>query len=311
MVHHYEWRPRTVLQWFSRYLRARKKLKHFFKTQSPPFVHSNSALLTVGAEISASEAIPHLWHLREFGDLDYGLQWFIPRAYHQRLLHRAAGIICVSRAVADHYGVGGWPKTHILYNGVMSRGEMGFLKTERRPHEPFRFGCVGMLSDAKAFDLAIKALSRCADEQSELLIFGDGPNHIRAKLMHVAASCGLSHRVKFKGFVANPREIYRQIDCLLVTSRNEAFGRVTAEAMGYGVPILGRNSAGTSELIESGVNGLLFDGTELELAILMCQISNNLSHALQRSERGLQQARALFSIEAYSEGFMKIAAPFC
>jgi len=311
MIHHYEWRPRTILHWFAKYFRARKQLRHIFRAQRPSFVHSNSAVLTVGAEVAASQAIPHLWHLREFGDLDYGLQWFVPRAYHQRLLHRAAAVICVSRAVAEHYDVAGWSKTHILYNGVMWRNKMGFLNSEKSAHEPFRFGCVGMLSDAKAFDLAIRALSRCSDEHSELLIFGDGPEHMRSKLMREAAACGVSHRVKFKGFVPDSREIYRQMDCLLVTSRNEAFGRVTAEGMAYGVPILGRNSAGTAELIENGVDGLLFGGSEVELAMMMQDIPRNFCHALKRSEQGLRKARAMFSIESYAEGFQKIASPFC
>ncbi len=310
MIHHYEWRPRTILRWFSRYLRARKQLGLIFRAQRPAFVHSNSALLSVGAEIAGSQGVPHLWHLREFGDLDYDLQWFLPRAWHQRLLRKAAALICVSRSVAEHHGVAGWSKTHVLYNGVMMRDQMGFLKTGRSSQEPFSFGCVGILSDAKGFDLAIRAMSKCEDSNSELLIFGDGPDYMREKLQDEATRCGVSSKVRFEGFVKDNHQIYGRIDCLLVTSRYEAFGRTTAEAMALGVPIIGRNSGGTAELIEHAKDGLLFEGSEEELATRMNEVRRNYAQALTRSERGLTKARAAFSIEAYADGFRRIAAPF-
>lgn len=310
MIHRYEWRPRTILRWFSRYFRARKQVGVIFRTQRPVFAHSNSALLSIGAEVAASRSIPHLWHLREFGDLDYDLQWFVPRAYHQRLLRKAAAVICVSHAVAEHYGVAHWPKTHILYNGVMMRDQMGFLKTDRSAQEPFRFGCVGILSDAKGFDLAIRAMSKCEDSNAELLIFGDGPVYLREKLQEEAMRCGVSSKVRFEGFVKDNYQIYGRIDCLLVTSRYEAFGRTTAEAMALGVPIIGRNSGGTAELIEHGRDGLLFGGSEEELATQMNEVRRAYAQALERSKRGLTKARAAFSIEAYADGFRRIAAPF-
>jgi glycosyltransferase involved in cell wall biosynthesis len=309
MVHHYEWRPRVILRWFARYFRSRRELRRLLEAERPSFLHSNSALLTIGAEAAASTGIPHLWHLREFGDLDYGLQWFVPRFHHQKLLRKASAIICVSRAVAEHYGAAGLSQAHVLYNGVMRREEMGFLKTERTPHKPFRFGCVGILSDAKGFDLAIRALSKCGDNDAELLIFGDGPDYMRRKLQDEVMRCGVSNRVRLEGFVKDSHEIYSRIDCLLVTSRFEAFGRTTAEAMALGIPIIGRNSGGTAELIEHGKDGLLFGGSEEELATQMNEVRRAYAQALERSERGLTKARAAFSIEAYADGFRQIAAP--
>lgn len=42
-------------------------------------------------------------------------------------------------------------------------------------------------------------------------------------------------------------------------SRNEAFGRVTVEALKLGKPCIGANSGGTPELIRDGWNGLLYE----------------------------------------------------
>jgi len=40
-------------------------------------------------------------------------------------------------------------------------------------------------------------------------------------------------------------------------SQNEAFGRVTVEAMRAGLPVCGTDSGGTPEIIEPGIAGLL------------------------------------------------------
>jgi len=307
MIHRYEWRPRTILHWFSRYFHARKQLGVIFRKQRPVFAHSNSALLSVGAEVAASQSIPHLWHLREFGNLDYDLQWFVPRSYHRRLLRKAAAVICVSQAVAEHFGVVDWPKTHILYNGVMQRDEMGFLKTGRNPDEPFRFGCVGILADAKGFDLAIRALSKCRDTDAQLLIFGDGPGYMCNKLQQEAMRCGVSHRVRLEGFVKDRHEIYGKIDCLLVTSRSEAFGRTTAEAMALGIPVIGSKSGGTTELFINGEEGLSYDPLDGgDLSAKMNEVTRNYTQALNRAADAIEKAKRQFCTEVYTKSFALI-----
>ncbi len=41
-------------------------------------------------------------------------------------------------------------------------------------------------------------------------------------------------------------------------SRMEAFGRVTVEALKAGLPVIGSNSGGTTEIIENNTNGVIF-----------------------------------------------------
>ncbi len=53
----------------------------------------------------------------------------------------------------------------------------------------------------------------------------------------------------------------------LMCSHSEAFGRVTVEAIKFGLPVIGANSDGTRELIREGWNGLLYPRGQLaELA---------------------------------------------
>ena len=58
---------------------------------------------------------------------------------------------------------------------------------------------------------------------------------------------------------------------MLVCSKAEAFGRVTAEAMAAGCPVVGRASGGTLELMEQKT-GLLFSGGFEQLAQCMLML---------------------------------------
>ncbi len=56
----------------------------------------------------------------------------------------------------------------------------------------------------------------------------------------------------------NMENFYKNIDCLVVPSKNETFGLVTLEAMSYGKTVLVSNSAGSSEIITYN-NGFIFN----------------------------------------------------
>ncbi len=52
--------------------------------------------------------------------------------------------------------------------------------------------------------------------------------------------------------------MYKKADAVLVCSRNEAWGRVAAEAMISGTPVIGFNNCGTKEIITDHFNELLY-----------------------------------------------------
>lgn len=54
-------------------------------------------------------------------------------------------------------------------------------------------------------------------------------------------------------------EIRKNVDIEIVSSKQEAFGKITVEAMMGQIPVIGSNSGGTKELIKHNQNGLLFE----------------------------------------------------
>ncbi|MCZ2145231.1 MAG: glycosyltransferase family 4 protein, partial [Anaerolineales bacterium] len=81
-----------------------------------------------------------------------------------------------------------------------------------------------------------------------------------------------------------------------VCSENEAFSRVALEAMSTALPVIGRNSGGTPEIILPGQTGYLYD-SPAELAARMRELAQDRHLSQNLGLAGWQRARELFSIE--------------
>ena len=76
--------------------------------------------------------------------------------------------------------------------------------------------------------------------------------------MKIAKDHGIDQITGFYDYQDNIHEIMQQADIVLMCSRNEAFGRVTVEAMLAGKPVIGTSSGGTGEIIEHESSGFLY-----------------------------------------------------
>lgn len=86
----------------------------------------------------------------------------------------------------------------------------------------------------------------------QLYIAGTGPTHIVKMIQAVIQKENLQEKVVLLGYRSDSKELMRKAIALLMCSKHEAFGRVTAEAMLNDCLVIGRNSGGTPELIEHG-----------------------------------------------------------
>jgi glycosyltransferase involved in cell wall biosynthesis len=70
---------------------------------------------------------------------------------------------------------------------------------------------------------------------------------------------GLEDRVRFLEDRTDIPNLLHEADIFALTSRFEGFGLVVVEAMAAGLPVVASNLDGPAEIIEHGVNGLLFE----------------------------------------------------
>jgi glycosyltransferase involved in cell wall biosynthesis len=83
-------------------------------------------------------------------------------------------------------------------------------------------------------------------------------------------------------------------DVLLNPSITEAFGNVTLEAMGCGVPVIAADATGASNLVRSGITGTLVDGTSPEeFADALAAYARDPDLRRRHGEAGLAIARTM------------------
>lgn len=190
-----------------------------------------------------------------------------------RKIEAADLVACVSwfgraqgmRLVAPEH----WEKMHVVRCG---------LPFDRLPAREPRTGnaksliCVGRLSPEKGQAGLVRAFAELSARHDgvQLRLVGDGPE--RRDLEQLVSELNMVDRVTFAGRLTETdtlAEIARS-DLLVLPSFMEGLPIVLMEAMALGVPVVASRVAGIPELVEDGVNGLLFapsDWTELGACI--------------------------------------------
>jgi glycosyltransferase involved in cell wall biosynthesis len=112
--------------------------------------------------------------------------------------------------------------------------------------------------------------------QAQLLVVGDG--YMQHFLNLMKNYLNIQENVKFLGYLPNKTlpELYNLSDVFVFPSTSEAFGISLLEAMATEMPVVASNVGGISDIIEDGVNGILFkSGDERELAKAVLNMFSN------------------------------------
>ena len=144
--------------------------------------------------------------------------------------------------------------------------------------EKVRVLTIGRLIPRKGFQFLIRALPQILEKVSysfEIEIVGDGPYH--GELLKLADALGVTSHIRFAGSVPYPKlpQKYRDADIFILPSLAEGMPLVVLEAMGTGLPIVVSRVQGVDELVVDGVNGALFDPSDVDgLAHALVKVIN-------------------------------------
>lgn len=238
-----------------------RELTKILKAEHVDLVHINTSYSCFGAFAAKRAGIPYVWHIREFLEEDQGNRFYFPR-YSHRLMSRASLVIAISNSIYEKYSkVITKEKIKVIYNGIDTEQ---FYMPGRHIFKDSRITLcyVGGLSELKGTDDLIEAcrlLNAWGYKDSyRLLIAGRGNEAYEAQLRDRINQYELDN-IEMLGFRTDVPQVMEQADVSIVTSRCEAFGRVTVEAMLTGNLVLGADSAGTKELLQDGKLGVLYE----------------------------------------------------
>lgn len=164
--------------------------------------------------------------------------------------------------------------------------------------------CVGRLMEEKDHACLIRAFARIAPHfpQWRLRIVGEGT--LRAVLEREVARLGLERCVELPGARGDIADEYAHAGVVAISSRNESFGMVAAEALAAQRPVLAFDTcAGVAEMIAQGEDGVLVDGSgtdEARVAALAAGLNRLLADDALRARLAANGPAAVkrFGIEA-------------
>ena len=121
------------------------------KSWNVDVVHTNSSVIPIGAMAARIIRRPHIWHVREFSDLDYSLDYDWGRRIFRYFINRADARIAVSEAIRSYHLRDSKPEgTYVIYNGVASIAEFNRLYNIVNSNDtlgrnrPYTFALVGL-----------------------------------------------------------------------------------------------------------------------------------------------------------------------
>ncbi len=150
--------------------------------------------------------------------------------------------------------------------GVDSRRFFPASADERRkaretlniPSDAFVMVYAAEFSKRKNHIELLKAMRAIATDFPNTLLLLCGTGVLEKEVKAEADRLGIRQNIRFMGWCPNMDEIYRACDISISTSRSEGLPFNVVEAQMCALPVVASNIRGHTDLIEDGVNGLLY-----------------------------------------------------
>lgn len=229
------------------------------------------------------------------------------------MLYRINAVVGVSRAITEKFRVK-FPrhtdKFHEILNGVdiekfrdqgdreAVRSHWGFLK------DHFVVGTIANFRKVKNHVCLVRAAGRLKDSYPQLRLFFVGTGfhndneNSENEVRTLVYDLGLQDRVVFAGYQENIPEILSALEVFCLTSFSEGLPVSLLEAMAAGLPVIGSEVAGITEVVTHRKTGLLFPSDNDErLALLFVELMEKPEKSILLVSGGMQYVDNNHSIE--------------
>lgn len=257
-----EYIPRLLRMVYKR-SRGYKNIDKLVKEIHPDIIHTNVGPEDYGHYISLKNNIPHVWHIREYQDKDFKMHPYpTMKSFRNKLQHPNNHLVSITKDIFRHFSMD-VNKDEVIYDGVFPE-KKEVVKGVKEPYFLF----TGSLKEAKGLDFLLVSYIEYIKQGGtyKLLVAGaGGPVAYKERCLSMLQDAGIEAYVEFLGFRDDVYSLMSHASAMIVPSRFEGFGFITAEAMYNDCLVIGRNTGGTKEQFD---NGLLLHGQEIGLRFL-------------------------------------------
>lgn len=230
-----------------------------------------------------------------------GLTW------RGRLVQRVMTRACAARVTVgegarrDVARYGGVPlhRLRSIANGV----PRGHAAPRPARTSPPVLGALCRLERRKGLDLLLRALAELPSVRLD--VAGDGSE--REGLQALADELGVAGRVRFLGWIEDVPSFFREIDVMVVPSREEAMPLAVLEAMHASLPVVATEVGSLSEVVVDRVTGRLVPPEDVEALTTACrQLVEDAALRLGYGAAAAKRAEERFSDTAMAAAYDRL-----
>ena len=297
--------------------RAAKRVQTIARDFNADIIHTNTSVNDIGYKAARKLRIPHVWHIREYGILDFNFHHYPCHSHFMRRLKSAQSYtICITRDIQRYSGLQDWPASRVIYDGVLHANQV-CLSLPKKDYFLF----AGRLEEGKGIEELIEAYSVYSSKTEQpmpLWIAGDTRDAgYKDKLLGIVSHMACKDTIHFLGMRKDILSLMQGAMALIVPSRAEGFGFITAEGMFSGALVIGKNVSGTKEQFDNGCQL-----TKQEIALRYKTQDELVRHMLQVSRQGIEPylptikagqaaAEQLYSVESHQRAVCQFYNEIC
>ena len=296
-------------------VRVAAGLRALCRRERIDILHANSDTAFLYAALCPTPpGVRKVWHSRDLAELGRGGRW---------LYARADRVIAISEAVRRHLRRYATDESKLvtIHNGIdvahfVPQGGRAATRTALGlAAGTFLIGMAGQLVPGKRHDLFLDMAQRLgvALPDARFLViggdlFGDQPAYAR-EIERRVRTPELDGKVLLIGPRADVRPLYEALDVLVHPASREPFGRVVAEAMAMGKPVVAVNACGPAEIIRDGADGLLVPADSADaLAAAVLRLAQDGALARRLGVAAAARVRDAFSLGLLGERVERLYA---
>jgi glycosyltransferase involved in cell wall biosynthesis len=276
----------------------------------PQIVHTHTSKAGVVGRIASLIAsrdivLVHTYH----GHLLYG--------YYSKLI--SSFIVIVERLLARHTSkliadssqvkkdlmnikIGHEDKWLVISPGIRNTPvlEKNKCRSILKYHNKEKIICwIGRFTDIKNPFLALDSFEIISHGMADCRLVMVGGGHLLESVRIRALKDDL--KVEFTGWLPDPSIYLCSADLLLLTSKNEGFGLVLAEAGWYGIPSLSTNVGGVNEFIIDNDSGFLVNEDKYNIADKAISVLSNTEFLAEVGKRASILTKKRFTALAFTK----------
>ena len=253
-------------------------LQRVYRRVKPHIVHthqSKAGILGRLAALKENTAIVHTVHIAHWLNVGWlGQKVFVAiERYCSRKTHN---VIDVSEGVRDAclvQGIGRSDQHHVIHSGMnisKFRQYVGapewrrYIEGWAGPDKPFVVLMLAAFEPRKRHEPFLRSMAPVLLRQPGMCVVFCGEGARLEASRQLAAELGIQDQVRFMGFINNPEDYVALADLCVLASEREGLPRVLVQYIAGGRPVVVNQLAGVEIIVQSGFNGTVVSGDDLD-----------------------------------------------